>query len=273
MTFKEILKIDREPFDSDVTEVLCNPSKNLSFLQYNIMAALVKRYFILFDEKYHVGLNILNSCLLVTSSDVENDSYDMDWLSAAYELCSDIMDLCGWESLFFSVSPLEIGSECPQDNKEEEKQWTETQILQLVRAQGLNDIDREMLLREQVIWLDTLKYLEDGYCFYIWNDKLSFYLSWREKNTEKVEQVCEEEDKEINNLLERIWYPLLYNNDSSNGCVCGRYYGLQTMGCDGYNRVDFDSFDPNWIPRAFVLDCLLNLAISKINGSMEDKAA
>lgn len=273
MTFKEIMKIDREPFDSDMTEVLCDPSRNVTFLQMNIMAALVKRYFIRFNKKYHVGLDISESSLLVTSGDVDDDNYEYDWFSVAYVLCYDVMKICGWNSLLFCASLLEIDSECPQDDKEAEKEWTETQILKLAKAQELGDVDKEMLFREQGIWLDALKFLEDGYCFYFWNDKLSYYLSWREGNPERVEQVCGEENREICNLLERIWYPLLYSNDSSSGCVSGRYYGLESIGCDGYNTVDFDSFDPNWITRAFVLDRLLNLAVLKINTTMENKAA
>ena len=261
MTFEAIMQIDSEPFDSDATDLFCDPHMSQSIFKLSIQASLVKRYFEQFNKKYNAGMEVFASHIMVTSQSVEDyEVDDMDWFNAGYELCYEAMKAFGWNSLIISA-PVEEVRRWPADIGEAEE-LAKMQILT-----GLDQSDSitvEMVLNELDIWLDTARYMEDGFCFFFWNNKLSSYLKWRDDNPEMVKQICGKEDAEIISLLSYIWHPILYFDNCSDRCVSGRYYGLESLGCNGESTVDFNSFNPNWVSKAFVLDRLLSLVESKI---------
>lgn len=271
MTFENIMMIDREPFDADVVEMLCDPEKPMRFVLANILTFLIKRYFVLFSERHSLGFDITEDRWIVTKTFVDDDAFELEWYSGGYELCATAMETLGWEVLV--IDQKEEECDCEGDvNKERE--WASARLTQWIKSHGSCRTDEEMVIREREIWLNMTKYLEYGYCFFFWNDKLSWYLEWREANPGLVDKICRKEDAEIHDLLQSIWYPFLFSNEARRGCAYGRYYGCESMGSNGELTVDYDSFDPNWVSRAFVLDCLLDCVISKTGDIVkENKAA
>lgn len=269
MTLEEIRKIDTEPFDTDLTEEFCNPAKPFHFYYENIMAILIERYFKQFMETYGINLDVSVQQILIVKQGFEDEDYDVEWLYAGLCLCRSAMKAFGWSFLEVDISD-EARYNRPK-KEEDEKVWAKEQILEWIQHnEDVTEADTNMILREQDAWLDTVIYLDYGRCFFFWNDKLSLYLTWKEKNIKKVQLRCGEEDAEISELLNNIWYPIMYFENSSSSCVNGRYYGMLTMGSNGELEVDYDSFDPNWVTRAFVLDRLLDLALSKLFGREVD---
>lgn len=272
MTFKEIMEIDQEPFDDDMIERLCDYRKNLPYLMENIMTYLVERYFKIFADQYRLNLAVSEGHFIMTGQAAEDaEDYEFEYLSAGYYLCASAFESLGWSFLTVDLENDEFQS---SDDESVEREWASEQIRYWVEHNAeAGEMDLEMMLRERDIWLDTVKYMEYGSLFFFWNDKLSNYLKIRKDDPDLIEQTCKNENAEIDKLLKNIWFPTVYFDNCSEGGVCGRSYGLISLGCNGEIEVGFDSFNPNWITRAFVLERLLSLALSKIQSSFVKKAA
>lgn len=275
MTFEEIMKIDKEPFDSDVIDELCDPEMMITTLHDNILACLIEWYYKIFQKEYHLNLGVSGETFIISKIAADDGDYEWKWINVGWNLFVGAMKMLDWSYLI--VPTQDDNNNCLKeglDKEESEEKWAETELLKWVEPNQEDVQDStDMLKQERNLWLDASNYLEYGSCLFFWNDKLSFYLSIKNKNPEQTKAICEKEYVEIENLLNSIWYPLHYYHDKNNGLANRRYYGVQSMGFNGQCATDFNCFNPNWVTQAFVLDRILTLALSKIHGSEMDMTA
>lgn len=279
MNFEEIMKINAKPFCSKVTDWFCDPGMLLTAVQRNVVICLIIRYYTMFKKEYHLDLGIpdINFFLPRNVEEYEYEEIEVDWMNIGWNLFESAVKILGWSYL---LVPCEDSSfvynrnvQGALDENELEKKEAITKLFEWLEQEQENTQDnKDMLEQEWEIWQSTSNYIDYGSCLFFWNDKLSLYMRLKNEDPNKI-KAYDKENVEIERLLKDIWQPLFCCVDYNATYVNHRYYGVQSMGFTGYDELDFNNFDPNWVIQAFVLDRLLTLVISKVFCPEADMAA
>lgn len=264
MTLEDILKIDTNPFDGDVLDECIGGEYFVTHIMWSSLYNLIVRYLNLFWEKYQPGLvKTYAPDRIIGRYDEDEDEDDpMFWIGEARDLMCTAIHTNGWQCacLRFCSGDIEISKD---DGDTEEEQFHEA-YMKYLDAYELEDFERRIFENEEKLMRDAACYTDEAEIGILTNKKLSAYNALKKKNAAMVQEVCREEDIHISLLEYDIWKPFWICFVEEKKEFEGGEYGVFLLGSDGYNYFDFDRFDPNWVCKTFVMDQLLDLALTKL---------
>lgn len=272
MTLEDILKIDTCPFDEDVLDECVAGEFQAPYEMRSSLCNLIVRYINLFWEKYQSDLvRTLAPDRIVGACDEDEDEF-MLWISEAHDIMCTAVIINGWQCacLRFCSGDIEISSAHGNDEDTEAEQFHEAYMKYLDECE-MEDSVRRFFENEEKLMREATCYTDEAEMGILLNKKLSAYNALKKKNAAMIQEVCKEEDLHISVLEHDIWKPFWVCFAEEKKEYEGEEYGVFLLGSDGYNYYNYDRFDPNWVCKAFVMDQLLDLALSKLEAYIATK--
>lgn len=258
LTLEELKEIDREPFNEEYLRKIVSPSNIIpKKLQY-IMCSLVSQYFKLFGSLYGINfeINIFNSFLSKKELEYEEDLFV--WVNYVQELFQQVTDILHWK---FIIIEYEHEYEHEEDDRSEGIFYNS--LKHYLKLSTYDEIEKKIIWKNRDILYETNTFLDYGYCVLLYNPKLREFR----QESSNYKNICKEESDMINSLLSEVWIPFYYDYSYRQDKIRSLDYVYYEFGDSGESTVGFETFNPNWICKAFVLDQLLDLALDKIKQS------
>lgn len=263
MTLEDILKIDTCPFDENVLDECVAGEYNAPYEIRSSLCNLILRYLNLFWEKYQPNsIRTFAPDRIVGTNDVDEDEF-MLWVEEAHDIMCKAANVSGWQCAYMRFYSGDIELSNTHGNKDAEAEFHEAYMKYLDEYE-MEDFERKIFENEEALMRDAVYYTDEAVIGILRNEKLSAYNALKKKDAAMIQEVCKEEDLHISELEHDIWMPFWVCFVEEKKEYEGKEYGVFLLGCDGYNYYQFDRFDPNWVCKTFVLNQLLDLALTKL---------
>ncbi len=261
--FEEAAQIDTEPFDSGLLdEIYIRPYAQEVFMS-DAFAALLFRYFELFDRKYGTDISCDVDIERIIGYSREEEMDHLLWYREAADLLMRAMDNSGW--YIGTISREEV-----RDYLDNTEELLEDEVLFRKEYQKcVDDIFedsflKDALLRESKVMKEIIEEMEEGNLVIVWNPELNDYMKFREEHPDIIEAVCKDEDWWIIKLEEDIWEPYMAFFREEKDIMDGKAYCKVVLGYYMDSYVSFEAINPNWICKAVKLNKMLQLANEKL---------
>lgn len=272
MTLEDILKIDTCPFDEDVLDECVAGEYNASYEIRSSLCNLILRYINLFWEKYQSDrVRTYAPDRIVGTDDVDEDEFVL-WVEEAHDIMCTAANVNGWQCAYlrFYSGDIELSDAHGNGKGTEAEQFHEA-YMKFLDEYEMRDYERKIFENEEELVRDVACYTDEAIIGILRNEKLAAYNALKKKNAAMIQEVCKEEDLHISELEHDIWMPFWVCFVEEKKEYEGEEYGVFVLGSDGYNYYHFDRFDPNWVCKAFVMDQLLALALTKLEAYIATK--
>lgn len=257
MTFKELLEVNRTPFDECLFERLYQNYMGFGRYSSDIFAMILFiRYMEKFVEIYELDIYIpvleypyKNYNIREEGGEMENSLPEYIYLCE--EIFGEVACTNGFEVFQFPMDPCEWPAEV---NGNDEKETFDNYIRFLKNEwPSLSSLIEEN--KENI--LDSSCYMECSEMFILKNEELGIFKEICKEYRDIIDRYLLEEEKAIESILEDFGFPLYLGNIAEKGYCDNFYYIYFDLGSDGYNYLDFSYINWNWIITCIVLHRLI----------------
>jgi len=256
MELKDILNINRYPFDEEIMVYLSGETVLYDGAEGYILFLLYLRYYEKFSLVMGVDFKVPIPQFFLSKKRLKTDTY-MNLLQERREKNFQLYDKAiKWSSWECGVIQLEnLNNDLDADGRAVSDKERQKTIIRHV-TKHLDSEMRQMALNMQEFFFECLD-ISHGQVTFLWNRKLASYLLFKQNNADFIKRCFAEGDYGIQRTLSVLNDPLRYG-DPMTCLLPDKYVIAFYEGEDEYNGTDISDLNLNFGVNIYVLEQLLN---------------